>query len=206
MSSRIFFDFDGTLIDSSRRLYSLFCELAPESSFSYQDYWRIKRGRVSQHDILSRYLDYSDARIAQFKQTWMARIEDSSRLMLDVPFEGVHELLQQLSRTHALYLVTARQYPERAKAQVASLGWREYFTEILATSQQQSKTALIRSTIACDSADIIVGDTGEDIQAGRELGICAVAVSSGSLSAEVLAEYQPDHLLENVVSAYFLKL
>jgi len=206
VNGRILFDFDGTLIDSSQRLYRLFCELAPECSLSYQEYWRIKRDRVNQADILRQYFNYNDVQIAQFKKAWMTSIEDISRLAQDVPFAGVHELLRQLSLTHALYLVTARQYPERVKKQVASFGWSEYFTDILVTGQQQTKTALIRSMVAYDPTDIIVGDTGEDIQVGKELGIRAVAVSSGCLSAEVLAEYKPDCLLENVVSPYFLKL
>lgn len=201
MADRIFFDFDGTLIDSSRRLYALFTELVPESTFSYEEYWRIKRNRTNQRDLLHNYFDYTDENICLFKQKWKEQIEEPTRLATDVPFEGVSDLLRKLSRERELYLVTARQYPDRAKAQVHQFGWKALFTDIFFTLQQQSKASLIRATLPSNNADIFVGDTGEDILSGKELGMKTVAVSSGFLSAEVLTQYQPDQLLDSVVTS-----
>ena len=43
----IFFDLDGTLIDSKLRLYSLFQKLVPESILTYDEYWKYKMNKIS---------------------------------------------------------------------------------------------------------------------------------------------------------------
>lgn len=199
MTDRLLLDFDGTLIDPRQRLYELFTELAPESRFSFDEYWRIKRGRMDQRELLTTYFKYTDQQIREFKTNWMELIEEPVRLATDTAFEGVTDFLRKWSQKKELYLVTARQHPERAIAQIHLFGWKEYFTDIFVTAQLQSKAALIREKLTCTSRDIFVSDTGEDIQAGKELGVRTVAVSSGVLSAEILKEYQPDRILDSVV-------
>jgi len=44
---------------------------------------------------------------------------------------------------------------------------------------------------------VIIGDTPKDIACARACGARAVAVATGTFTFEVLATYQPDHLLEN---------
>jgi phosphoglycolate phosphatase len=200
MTNRIFFDLDGTLIDSRRRLYSLFAQLAPENTFSYEAYWEVKRKRKSQHDFLREYFEYSDAQVEFFRRAWMSNVEDPERLRLDQPFEGVSDLLAKLALQRELYLITARQYPARVKTQVHQFGWSAYFRDIFVTRQQESKASLIREKLTCTGEDILVGDTGEDILSGRELGMKTVAVLSGVLSAEVLMQYRPDQLVDSVVT------
>lgn len=199
MAERLFLDFDGTLIDPRLRLYSLFCDLAPENQLSFDAYWERKRGRINQRDLLEQELHYSPTQVAAFKCAWMEQVEDSARLAMDTPFEGVSDFLAQAAARYRLYLVTARQHPDRVDTQLACLGWREHFSGVLVTGQHQSKDALIRDSVAYNSSDILVGDTGEDILAGKALGLITVAVSSGVLSAAILEEYAPDQLLSSVV-------
>lgn len=206
MTERIFFDLDGTLVDSTHRLYDLFAELIPENYLTYEEYWRIKRIRINQHDLLCRYFNYSEAQIEQFRKDWMNNIEDPARLDTDTPLHGVSELLQRLSHKKELYLVTARQYPDRVNEQLHQFGWSGFFTGILDTQQQQSKASLIRSTLHPNITDILVGDSGEDMMCGKELGMKTIAVSSGILNPEVLLEYQPDAILDTVVAAESLLL
>lgn len=199
MTNRLFLDLDGTLIDSRQRQYNLFSELAPESTISFDEYWRCKRNNMNQRVLLQRYLQYSDVQIAEFKGAWMGKIEEPVRLDIDVPFEGVREFLSQASRKCDLFLVTGRQHLDRLVPQMRKLGLYDYFSDILNTAQRQSKAELIRSRAAWDADDIFVGDTGEDILAGRELGMRTVAVTSGALSEETLRKYHPDMVLETVV-------
>lgn len=199
MIKRLFLDFDGTLIDSRQRQYSLFSELAPESTVSFDEYWRCKRSNMNQRDLLLHYLQYSDAQIAAFKDAWMDKIEEPFRLDIDMPFEGVREFLAQSSREFDLYLVTGRQHFDRLVSQMQKLGLHGYFSDIFNTAQRQSKAELIRSRSAWGPDDIFVGDTGEDILTGKELGMRTVAVTSGALSEETLSKYHPDLVLESVV-------
>ncbi len=198
MTRHIFLDFDGTLIDSRQRLYALFCELVPECALSFKEYWRIKRNKINQHDLLQRYFLYSDAKVNAFKCEWMKKIEEPDRLAMDVPFKGVKEFLMSAALDVSLYLVTARQHPAYVEMQIKQFGWQNYFTDIFVTAQRQSKSALIQANTTYAYNDILVGDTGEDIVAGKELGIITVAVTTGVLSESILREYQPDQLLDTV--------
>ena len=45
---------------------------------------------------------------------------------------------------------------------------------------------------------VMIGDTGEDVLAARQLGMKSVAVGWGILSPDVLREYNPDYLAERM--------
>ncbi len=199
MADRVFFDLDGTLLDSSRRLYTLFMELAPESFFSYEEYWDIKRKKTNQQDLLKKYFNYTNDRVLSFKETWHKRVEDPTLLEMDTPFEGVPAFLERIFHKKKLYVVTARQHPERVETQLDKFGWKPYFVDILVTQQKQSKADLIREHLSPESDDILVGDTGDDILCGKELGVRTVAVCSGNLNADSLKEYKPEQILDSVV-------
>lgn len=199
MTRRLFLDLDGTLIDPRRRLYELFTELAPENTLSFDEYWQNKRNRMNQREMLRHFLRYPDAKIDSFKRAWMERVEDPERLAKDVPLEGVSEFLAHARQFADFYLVTARQHPERLLAQIRRLGWENSFQDIATTAQRQSKAALVRSRIAYARDDMFVGDTGEDIIAGRELGMRTIAVTSGVLNEAALLEYRPDEIHDSVV-------
>ncbi len=198
--ARLFLDFDGTLIDPRPRLYSLFQELAPESQLSFDEYWRIKRGRATQRDVLRGYLNYSDAQIAVFNTAWMQKIEEPERLSGDKPLPGAADFLARMSKKMPLYLVTARQNPARARQQVDGLGWGGYFTSLLVTAQKAGKDEVIRLNAEFSPRDTLIGDTGEDIVAGKKLGLRTVAVCSGILSRDILAEYKPDMIIDSVAA------
>jgi len=93
MTKNIFFDFDGTLIDCKRRLYELFQELVPQSKFSLDEYWEIKRKRINQKKLLSDWFAYSEEKILEFHKTWLEKVEEDQRLELDSSTEGALDLL-----------------------------------------------------------------------------------------------------------------
>lgn len=201
-SEHLFLDLDGTLIDPSWRLYNLFCELAPSFPLSYDEYWSLKRRKINQRSLLKNALNYSEGDIADFKQLWMSRVEEPQRLATDIPYPGVTAFLSRAALTSELYLVTARQYPNRVVDQLTAFGWSHFFKEVLVTRQLKSKDEIICDTTVVLKSDTFVGDTGEDILAGKKLGVATIAVSSGFLCADVLMKYNPDRLLESVSEIY----
>lgn len=198
MTRSLLLDFDGTLVDSRRRQYGLFMELTAGAPISFEDYWKHKRAGVSQEEILRMYCRASDQEVRVFRASWMAAIEESDRLDSDVLIEGVNDFLANACVSFSLYLVTGRQHLDRLLVQLKKLGINEVFAGVLNTQQRQSKTALVKSRLSCVNTDVFVGDTGEDILAGKNLGTYTIGVTSGGSSTETLRRYEPDLIIESV--------
>lgn len=199
----IFFDLDGTLIDSRDRLYKLFQYLVVESQLSFDNYWDFKRNKINHTAILTNHFNYSALLIKEFERDWMANIEMSEWLGLDKPFDGVSDFLKQLSKQHDLYVVTARQFEGTAFQQIESFGWQGIFKKVFVTQQKKEKHELINSAITIDKNDWFVGDTGKDIQTGKQLGIRTAAVLSGFLNENMLVQYDPDVIVDSVINLNF---
>jgi phosphoglycolate phosphatase len=195
----IFFDLDGTLIDSKPRLYHLFQYLVPESKLEFEEYWQLKKNKINHKQILTSKYEYSEEKYIDFEKKWMDEIELEKWLNFDKPFNGVGKFLDFLATKKKLFLVTARQSKENTKKQIHKLGWEDIFTEILVTQQKHEKHELIKSRVQINSTDWMVGDTGKDIQTGKLLGIKTAAVLSGFLNEVNLLQYEPD-VIENHIT------
>ena len=203
----IFFDLDGTLIDSRVRLYKLFQELIPQSKLSFDEYWKLKRNKIDHETILKNQFNFEHQDFLLFEKKWMELIEDEQWLIFDKPFAGVTHYLQKLKRKgFLLYIVTSRQYKSKVLTQLNSFGWDSIFKDILVTEQRMEKSDLIRTFISNDNNNWIVGDTGKDIQTGKKLQINTVAVLTGFLNRNKIAEYQPDLIVNNVINIPFNKI
>lgn len=194
----IFFDLDGTILDSKPRLYHLFQFLVPESKFSFNDYWNLKKEKVSHSEILVKYFYFDKDRISQFIIEWMALIEAPEWISYDKPFEGISEYLSNLQINNELYIVTARQSKDIAMDQLKEMGLKYYFKDVFVTCQKNEKYDLINNRMKVSNLDWIIGDTGKDIITGKKLGIKTAAVLSGFLSEGQLITYCPDIIVNNV--------
>lgn len=196
MARHLFLDFDGTLVDSRHRQFELFVELTG-STLSLDEYWNAKRAGLKQSDMLERYAKCAPEEMRAFKDKWMEMIEDTHRLRTDILIEGVPTFLGEASKHFILYLVTGRQYRERLIDQMQQLHIDHYFADILNTAQRTPKAELLRAKLQLGD-DVFVGDSAEDILAGKELGIFTVGVTSGASSAEQLKKYAPNLIVGSV--------
>jgi len=194
----LFIDLDGTLIDARKRVYEVFRFLVPTANFSFDAYWEIKRAGISNESILANQFDFSDLQIANFISRWMQEIEKENWLELDEPFDNVENKLQKLKNEYKLILVTARQSTTNTLKQLKKLQLDIYFDDILITNQTLTKQVIIKQKFDITSDDLIIGDTGKDIEAGKALGIKTIAVLSGFLSASTLEKYKPDYILQSI--------
>jgi phosphoglycolate phosphatase len=194
----IFFDLDGTLIDSRPRLYKLFQFLVPASELSFDAYWNLKRNKKNHHHILTTMFGYDENKLQEFESKWMAQIELKEWLALDTPFNGVGEMLAHLSNKYQLFIVTARQSESNAIDQIEKFGWMYLFSKVFVTGQKLEKYDLLNNNVAVSTNDWFVGDTGKDIQTGKLLGINTLAVLSGFLNQESLIPYKPDVITNQV--------
>jgi phosphoglycolate phosphatase len=202
---KIFFDLDGTLVDASDRLYQLFQFLVPNSRFTKDSYWELKRNKVSHQQILRNRFNYNEARIKSFESTWLGMIELPEWIALDKPFPNVTDYLSEMKKYHSLYVITARQSEERAVEQIHNYGWATFFDDVLVTRHRQEKWEMMNTKNVEVSKDWVVGDTGKDIEAGRKIGLLSAAVLTGFLNQEKLLEYNPDIIVNSVVDLTFKK-
>jgi phosphoglycolate phosphatase len=200
---KVFFDLDGTLLDASDRLYQLFQFLVPISSLTKEEYWKLKRNKITHQEILHTQFMYNVAQIREFENTWLSMIELPEWITLDKPFPGITKYLHELKKDHALYIVTARQSEETAVLQIKNYGWSELFEDVLVTKQRYDKSELVKMNKSEAAKDWIIGDTGKDIETGKKLGLRTAAVLSGFLNKERLMEYQPDIIANFVTDLTF---
>ena len=196
----LIFDLDGTLIDSRMRLYSLFRHLVPETSFSFSEYWRLKRNKVSHQQILADRFGFDGVAIERFTKNWMDLIETPEFLGLDVSIPGIDQALERLQERARLHVCTARQHRTSALEQIERFALSTFFDHVLVTEQTESKQALISARVpGLGAQDWMIGDTGHDIQAGKTLGIKTCAVLSGFQNRAILSGYAPDLILDSAV-------
>lgn len=196
-NKRIFFDLDGTLLNSKNRLYCLFQNLIPQSNLSSDEYWNLKRNQVSNEEIINEY--FPEIEYRKFHNDWMSLIETYEYLDMDLPFEGVSRYLLSLKDNGLFtFLVTARQSKEGVFYQFKKFGWMGIFNAVLVTENRTKKEDLIRSLISEDDENWIVGDTGKDILVAKKLKVKSAAVLSGFLSEQALSSYHPDLIFEKV--------
>jgi phosphoglycolate phosphatase len=198
-SRNLFFDLDGTLIDAGQRLFQLFNNLVPESSFTFEEYWNLKRNQIGHSAILQNHFQYSDQQIDVFEKDWMEKIEAEEWLALDKPFEGVTGFLKKLGAENNLFIVTARQSVDAVTKQVGSFGWNGLFKNIFITQHLREKAAMISDAVEYSKQDWVIGDTGMDILTGKKLDMKTAAVLTGFRNREALEKYQPDFILNSVL-------
>lgn len=200
----IFFDLDGTLLDSRERLFRLFTDLTGQTLLEFEDYWDLKRSMYDHSKILSTYLQYTEENILLFKQEWLNLIETEYYLLLDKPFLFSNTILSTLEKQgHKLYLITARQSKVMLLKQLKMHNLDKFFSEVLVTEAVRTKTQLIiESELGLSASDLYVGDTGVDIQTAKQIGVRSMAVLSGFRNRTILQSYKPDYI-ENDIQTVF---
>lgn len=202
----LFFDLDGTILDSRERLYRLFIDLTGLNELTFNDYWNIKRNGIGHKQILMEQYGWDLSSYQLFYEKWMNLIEDEQYLKFDTLFPNILKSLKLCTRNNIdTHIITHRQSENNTIKQLDKLGITALVKSILVTNQKSSKKDLITAQqLPLQSSDYLVGDSGKDIECAKELGIQSVAVLSGFLNKEKLSNYHPDFIFETTVD--FLKL
>ena len=119
---------------------------------------------------------------------------------------GVQQTLQSLKeRGIKIGIVTGRLGKgERRWLELRRLGV-DRFVDVMVTAADATAKPAPDGLVKCIaelglSAEecVFVGDSKLDVMAGKEAGVRTVAISSGVAGREVLAEYEPDFILEDM--------
>jgi phosphoglycolate phosphatase len=138
-----------------------------------------------------------------FEKEWMQLIEEPRWIAFDKPFEGITGYLKKMKKDHTLFLVTARQFENVLTDQLNHYDWTGLFQKVFITKQHQEKFDLLKNSGIVANNDWLIGDTGKDIETGKQLGIHTAAVTSGFHSEEILKAYAPDVITESVLNLSF---
>lgn len=193
----IIFDLDGTLIDSSERMYQLFQKLIPDSKLTKEQYWNLKRNKINHQMILEKHFPQYD--FDSFNSIWLEQIELDEYLKMDCNYPDTVKVLTSLCKDCEIVLLTARQSKERLYHELERLELKQFFSHILVTETKTTKDTLLKEAgLAQRDNDLFVSDMGKDILAGKSCGYLTVGITHGFMNAEKLAEYRPDYLINDL--------
>jgi phosphoglycolate phosphatase len=200
----IFLDLDGPVLDVSGRYHRVHQGTVEELGgrpLPQSEYWKAKRNRVPEPEILAR-TGLSPAAAAQAEAERLRRIETSQYLTLDLPWPWSAAVLGELARFAPIALVTLRSHPDRLAKQLDALDLIRHLECVVAgrgDGTTAAKAALIRqSGIFWNSGSVLIGDTEVDVESGRALGLRTVALGCGIRTPALLEICSPDALLEDL--------
>jgi len=201
----IFFDLDGTIVDSrdayveaARTAFQAMGREPPEPKAALEIPRRLEQNQPI-NDIVK-----ADVRsfLAVYLRTYYAISAEKTK-----PIRGIAATLEALSAKAKLALITMRSVPKKAvTAELKHFGIAKYFTHVVTAldthKPKPSPEALIKTVKAldvqiCDC--VIVGDSVNDVRAGKAAGAATVAVLSGLFSRQELVNENPDLILESAV-------
>ncbi len=199
----IFFDLDGTIVDSrdayveaARTAFQAMGQEPPPAKTALEIPRRLEQKqpindivKTDIHKFLTVYL-----------RTYYAISAEKTK-----PIPDIATALETLSKKAKLALITMRNVPKKAIIkELKHFGIAKHFTHIITAldthKPKPSPEALIKTVKAidlqiCDC--IIVGDSVNDIKAGKAAGAKTVAVLTGLFTRQELTKENPDLILKN---------
>ena len=197
------FDLDGTLVDSTEDIVSCFAEALVADG-------RPAPGLEAVRPLVGRPLTEMFAAfappervpglVAAYRLAYWERCIDLTR-----PYPGAISLLDRLRDAGWALAVATNKRDDIARRVVAGLGLDQWITWVQGTEGIATKPApdvveeaLARVGVPATSASWMVGDTVDDVMAGRSAGLSTAAVTTGSGSAEALAAAAPDAMVADL--------
>lgn len=201
----LFFDLDGTLVDSVADLAAALnhvrerhgAEAHSEDmvrSFVGDGAWRLVQRGVADLALPV------DAALAEFRSFYGTHCLDRT-----VPYPGITELLQRLPSDMRCAVVSNKPqlFCERI---VEGLGWQARFGAVVGVHDKlAAKPAPDLLELAARQLDVelpqvwMIGDSPNDLRAARAVGALAVAVGWGLVDAAILRAEAPDLWLDEAV-------
>lgn len=202
----IFFDLDGTLIDISKKHYSVYREIVESlegKPLEQKKYWRLKRAKKSVDGILNKSKLKNENQKLLFQELFKDKIEQVKNLKFDTLFKNTIKLLTKLKKNYNLYLLTIRESKKNTYLQIDWLGIKKIFKEIIIGHSEQLGYLYKEKLLArkqYGKYDVVVGDSEADILAAKKLGLISIAVLSGIRNRKYLESLKPTYILENLNS------
>jgi phosphoglycolate phosphatase len=202
----LIFDFDYTLFDTSEGVIYCMREALLRKGFSDVDGERIKNGiGLSLKEFFSQYTD--DVKI--IKEMEDIFLENSKQYMVEktFPMKNTVRVINELHDRRFLLSIYTGKYIDRVSRTLNNYSLYEKFDPIVCGDKIKNKKPdpeglmkciehhkdLNRSTIA------YIGDHYYDIVTAQRCGIESIAVTSGNTQRAKLMEYNPTHIISDLI-------
>lgn len=195
---RFYFDLDGTLINSHKRLHALFNELTDGEDISFDEFWKNRRDNISDAEILKKFYDADEKQLNEYADNWVEHKEDKHLMQMDTPYPDAIEVLKRCAEAGEVYIVTGRKSIPKAEAQIKELGFAPFVTRMMVTEHKTPKHKLVTDVLTPDPEDVFIGDTAEDMNTGKKLGVYTIGMTHGFLSKEQILKLGPDDTAEDI--------
>lgn len=182
---RIFFDFDGTILDISSRWYRLHFDLAKKYDlpiYQFDDYVRLKRSGLSEEDVMTK-ISSQDEKIAKYCSDRLSLIEDEKYLAFDKPFDGIELILKSARKLGPMYLITKRASRKSVLDQLEKYNLGGYFESVLVTEGGDKGDLLLRE-FGEVAGDLIFSDAYDDYAMATDLKMRPYVVGYGCRSVD----------------------
>ena len=184
-SAIIIFDFDQTLIDTSKRHFKVYKYLSRKfklSMLDYKSYLAKRLNGLSNKDVLiEQGLLNDEQEIAE--NEWKLIIEQKQYLLYDYPYAWSEQYLKQLSKRYHLWLVSLRSNKAGFYNEIKHLEWYQYFKKIIPVMHSEDNvfgkvSAVQRVQTSSYIFTAWVGDGPVDKAAAKILDIRFIDVES----------------------------
>lgn len=199
MTEKIFiFDFDGTLADSRTTLVKIANELADE--FGYD---QVTEDEISRLSNLSSRDVFLQSPIPAYKIPFLLkRVKKELNLHIAnlKPFIGIKEALTNLKKQGFNLGIVTSNLENNVLDFLKNNELESYFDFVYSANTLFGKNKIINKLIKKHKLVIdeivYVGDETRDIEAAKKSKIKVIAVAWGFNSADILAQHQPDFLID----------
>ena len=208
MINTILFDLDGTIIDTNDLIINTFLHVL-EQHFPQQKYTR------------EQIIPHMGLTLEQQMQTFSGR-EEVTDLVADYrtynnlhhdtlirEFPRVKEVIAKLhERGITMGIVTTKIKPTTIRA-LDYFGLKEYMSTIVTVQDvthpkphPEPVLTALRNLGADPVKTLMVGDSAADIQSAKAAGVKAAGVAWSLKGVDVLKQYNPDYILEDMTDLY----
>ena len=205
MNRKIFFDLDGTLIDTSERQYRVYNDilglLRLSNKLSKEEFWNLKRAGKKTLTLLPDNAVKSHG--AEFSKKWLEKVEEKEYLNYDKLYPKSVDVLSALECKFDLLLVTLRRNKKNLLWELDNLCLTKYFKLVINGSPLlcNDKVSLIQGytkSHAEEENGIIIGDSEMDVITGKKLGMLSIGITYGIRSRSFLRRLRPSFLIDSL--------
>ena len=201
----IVFDFDGTLVDTHEAIWGAFDRVMRARGHAPPDeaWVRLRIGRPLKELFVDAAGPFADATLERMVLEYREEfVPLGRRLARALP--GTVEVVRHFAPRIPLAIATART-AEGALDLLDSLGLRDGFAAVVGIEQIRDPKphpetvllALARVGVPAERA-VMVGDTPDDVVAGRRGGLGTVGVASGAHDRAALEAHSPDAVIDRL--------